>query len=184
VAGLRAALADFLKNAGNDTILPPIFRADGHYLSLADMFQVMTDALAEFSRTGKLPESVKVVPVYGPIRLLTGHGPNEGEVSVASIARVCAEIDAGLHDDSPGKFPKNAIPVSVKVDGVGMNPAQFLRLMALALATPSTDAKLPLKMTYPFTGSLVLYPRVRVLSDSGFGWTLKPAPLETAPRAN
>ncbi len=40
IAGLRTALADYLKTAGNNTVLPPIFRADGHYLSLANMFQV------------------------------------------------------------------------------------------------------------------------------------------------
>src|ERR1022692_2526012 len=148
VAGLRAALADFLKATGNNTVLPPVFRADGHYLSLANIFQLMTDALADFSRTGKLPESVKVVQVYGPVRLLLGHGPNAGEVSVRSIARVCAQIDAGLHDGSPGKFPKNAIPVSLTVEGVAMNPAQFLRLMALALAASSPDAKLPVRMLY------------------------------------
>jgi hypothetical protein len=178
IAGLRTALADYLKTAGNNTVLPPIFRADGHYLSLANMFQVMTDALAEFSRTGKLPESVKVVQVYGPVRLLLGHGPNAGEVSVASVARVCAQIDAGLHDESPDKFPKNAIPVFLNVDGVEMNPAQFLRLMALALADPSPEAKLQVRMLYPFTGVLVSYPKTRVFSDAGFGWTLKPAPLD------
>jgi hypothetical protein len=184
VERLRAALADFLKEAGSNTILPPLFQADGRYLSLADMFQVLTDALAEFSRTGKLPESVKVVQIYGPIRLLTGHGPNEGEVSVASVARVCAQIDAGLHDDSPGKIPKNAIPTFLTVDGINMNPAQFLRLMALALATPSPDVKLPVKMLYAFTDAMILYPRTRRLSDAGFLWTLKPAPLAIKPAAN
>jgi hypothetical protein len=186
VADLRAALADFLKTAGHNTILPALFQADGHYLSLANMFQVMTDAWAEFSRTGTLPESVKVVQVYGPVRLLTGHGPNEGEVSVESVARVCAQIDAALHDDSPGKFPKNAIPIFLKVDGIEMNPVQFLRLMALALTTPSPapDTKLPVKMLYPFTGSLISYPKTRPMPDSGFGWTLKPAPLEAEVRVN
>lgn len=178
VAGMRTALADFLETAGNNTVVPPIFRADGHYLSLANMFQVLTDALAEFNRTGKFPESVKVAQVYGPVRLLLGHGPNEGEVSVASVARVCAQIDAGLHDDSPGQYPKNAIPVSVSVDGIQMNPAQFLRLMALALAAPSPDAKLKVKMLYPYTGLVISYPKTRVFTDAGFGWTLKPAPLE------
>jgi hypothetical protein len=179
ITGLQTALADYLKAAGNNTILPPIFRADGHFLSLANMFQVMTDALADFSRTGKLPESVKVVQVYGPVRLLTGHGPNAGEVSVASLARVCAQIDPGLHDETPGKIPKNAIPVSLIVDGIEMNPAQFLRLMALALAASSPEAKLQVRMLYPYTGVVISYPKTRVLMDDGFGWTLKPATLET-----
>jgi len=181
VAGLRTALADYLKTAGHNTILPPIFQADGHYLSLANIFQVLTDALADFSRTGKFPESVKVVQEYGPVRLLLGHGPNVGEVSVASVARVCAQIDAGLHDDSPGKLPRNVIPVSLNVEGISMNPAQFLRLMALALVAPSPDAdvKLQVRMLYPYTGVLISYPKTRVFTDAGFGWTLKPAQLET-----
>jgi hypothetical protein len=180
VTGLRAALADFLKLAGTDTVLPPLFRTDGHYLSPANLFQVMTDALADFNRTGKLPESVKVVQVYGPVQLLTGHGPNEGQVTIASIAGVCAKIDAALHDVSPGKFPKNAIPVFVSVDGINMNPAQFLRLMALALTAPSLspDTKFAVRMTYPYTGILMAYPKTRVFTDAGFGWTMKPAPLD------
>jgi hypothetical protein len=181
VASLRGALADFLKAAGNNTVLPTNLFVDGHYLSLANTFQVLTDALADFSRTGNLPESVKVVQVYGPVRLLTGHGPNVGEVSVASVVRVCTQIDAALHDDSPGKFPKNAIPVFLKVDGIDMNPVQFLRLMALALMAPSLspEAKLPVRMLYSFTGTLISYPKSRPITDCGFGWTLKPAPLET-----
>lgn len=183
VEGVRASLPNFLKQTADNTFMPPLFEAEGHYLSLANMFQVMTDALADFSHTGKLPKSVKVVPVSGPVRLLTGHGPNEGEVSVASVARVCAQIQAGLHDQSPGNLPKNAIPVSVAVDGIRMNPAQFLRLMALALASPSPspDSKLAVRMLYPFTGPLISFPKTRPLYDSGFGWTLKPAPF--APKA-
>jgi|GEM_PF-1101824 len=184
VEGLREGLKEFLKEAGNDTFLPALFRADGHYLSLADMFQAMTDALAEFSRTGKFPNSVKVDAVYGPVRVYTGHGPNEGEVTVVSIAHVCAEIDGNLHDDSPGKIPKNAIPNFIKVDDITMNPAQFLRLMAHAMVTPSPDAKFPVRMTYMRTGVVEMYPKLRRLSDDGFGWTLKPAPLETKPEAN
>jgi hypothetical protein len=181
VASLRGALADLLKAAGNDTVLPTNFRVDGHYLSLANMFQAMTDALADYGRTGKLPESVKVVPVYGPVRLLTGHGPNVGEVSVESVVRVCTQIDTALHDDSPDKFPKNAIPVYLKVDGINMNPVQFLRLMALALVAPamSPEARLQVRMLYPFTGTLISYPKTRPMTDCGFGWTLKPAPLQT-----
>ena len=177
-ASLRIALADYLRAAGNDTVLPPSFRADGHYLSLADMFQVLSDEFAEFNRTGKFPASVKVAQVYGPIALLTGHGPNSGEVSVAAIARVCAELAPSLHDESiDSAIPRNRVPNYVKVDGISMNSAQFLRLMAGALQNPEPDAKLPVRMTYSFTGTLMLYPKLRNLNDAGFGWTLKPAVL-------
>jgi hypothetical protein len=182
VDGLRAALSEFVKATDSNTYMPPLFQADGHYLSLANTFQVMADALAEFSRTGRLPQSVKVTPINGPVRLLTGHGPNQGEVSVASVVRACVDLQPGLHDLSPGTMPKNAIPVSVGVDGIRMTPAQFLRLMAQALQNPSAspDTKLAIKMLYPLTGPQVAYPRTRPAFDAGFGWTLKPAPLQAA----
>ncbi len=138
----EATLAEFMKTWGNDTFAPPLFRVDGRYLSRAEMFQVMADALAEFHRTGKLPDSVKVIQIYGPVRVLTGHGPNIGEVSVEALARICADIAPGLHDRSSSPIPKNAIPIGISVEGAMLNPAQFLRLMALAILNPSPDAKL------------------------------------------
>ena len=76
--GLQAAAQQFLDSAGNNTYLPSTFEADGHYLSFADLFQVLTDELAAFHQTGKLPAAVKVTEVYGPVRVYTGHGPKEG----------------------------------------------------------------------------------------------------------
>jgi len=177
-AGLKTALTEFLKAWGNDTFAPPLFQADGHYLSRAELFQVMVDALAEFHRTGKLPDSVKVVPVYGPVRLLTGHGPNVGEVSVAALAAICADLAPGLHDQSAGQIPKNAVPIGITVEGAMLNPAQFLRLMAAALINPSPEAKLNIRMTYEFIGLGQLMPRTRPDMDDGFIWTLKPAKIE------
>ncbi len=179
VDGLRSALTDFLKAWGNDTFPPVNFQVDGHYLSRADMFQVLTGSLAQFHRTGKFPSSIKVTGVYGPVRILTGHGPNEGEVTVASIARLCNQIDGELHDESPSTIPKNMIPFGIEIDGIRMNPAQFLKLMAQALVTPDPDKKLMVRMTYMFGGPGELYPKTRLLSDIGFAWTLKPAQLET-----
>ena len=147
--------------AGNNTNLPPVFKADGHYLSLANMFQLMADALTEFSRTGKLPASVKVIQVGGPVRLLTGHGPNVGETSIGAVVHVCAQIDGALHEESLAKVPTNAIPISLKVDQIEMNPAQFMRLMALALTAPSLspDTKLQVKMLYAFNSPVLTFPR-------------------------
>jgi hypothetical protein len=73
-------------------------------------FHVLTDELAELHRTGKLPQTVKAVKVYGPIRLVTGHGPNTGEVTVGELARVCAKLAGRLHDDRSTSVPNNAIP--------------------------------------------------------------------------
>jgi hypothetical protein len=178
--GLRAGYADFLKKAGRDTYLPPLFLADGHYLSLADVFQVSADALAEFHWHGKFPPSMKVVKTYGPVRIYTGHGVNEGEVSVASIAKVCADIDPSLRDKSPGPIPKNAIPSLETVDGIQVNSAQFVRLMGQAILDPTPEKKIPVWMTYMITAPGQVMPKMRILSDIGFVWTIKPAVFEPA----
>jgi hypothetical protein len=165
---------------GNDTFPFSYLRVNNRYLSLAELFQVMTDELAEFHRSGKLPDSVKTVKVYGPIRLITGHGPNVGEVTVAELARVCSELSGPLHDDSSASVPKNAIPPVLKVNGIEMNPAQALRLMAQALVNPSPEASIRVRMTYMLGEAAGNFPKSRPLSDDGFVWTFKPAPLNTA----
>jgi hypothetical protein len=179
VAALTTALSDMLAKWGNDTFLPNYLFADGHYLSLAEMFQVMTDSLAELDRTGKLPQSVHVVRIYGPISMGQGHGLNAGEVSVAAIAKTCALIATRLHDDTANPMPRNTVPAGVVVDGIGVNSAQFLRLMAEAVVNPSPDAKVKVKMTYMFPGAAEIFPKTRPMEDTGSTWTFKPAPLDT-----
>jgi hypothetical protein len=174
---LRSAVSGLLQKWGVNTFPPQYLFADGHYLSLANLFQVLTDAFAEQDRTGRLPESIQVVHVYGPLRTLMGHGPNVGEVTVADIAHTCAGIAARLHDDTESPVPKNAIPSGITVGGVNINAAQFLRLMATALVTPSADAKLRVRMTYLFPGMAQVVPKTRPMTEMGGTWTIKPAPL-------
>jgi len=176
VESFRRAIAEALDKWAINTFPLPYLRVEDHYLSLADWFQAMTDALAELDRTGKLPESVRVVQVYGPDHTPLGHGPNVGEVTAASVAHVCSELAGRLRDTS-GDPPNNSIPTSITVDGINMNAAQFLRLMASALVAQSPDSKLRVRMTYLFPGQAQLVPKTRSLTEMGVGWTVKPAPL-------
>jgi len=177
---LRAALKNALDKWGNDTFPPSYFQIGNHYLSLADTFQVLTDSLAELSRTGRLPESVHVAGVYGPIAMLNGHGPNVGDVSVTSLAKVCAQIAPGLHDATGYPMPKNTVPPALDVDGIKMNAAQFLRLMAQSVVDPTPNATLRVRMTYMFPGTAAIFPKTRSMEDVGATWTFKPAPLQTS----
>jgi hypothetical protein len=178
IDSLRTSVKDALANFEQSTYLPPFIPVGNQYLSLAEAFQVMTDALAEFSRTGKLPKNVHVDRVYGPIGLPLGHGPNIGEVTVASVAKVCAQLAPGLHDDTGYPMPKNTIPPVVAVDEIRMNGAQFFRLMAQALQDPTPETKLQVKMRYMFPGTAEVFPKTRALEDVGATWTFKPAPLQ------
>jgi hypothetical protein len=175
--GLRTALADELKKTGNDTYLFSFLQVDNHFLSLAEVFQVLADELAEYHKSGKLPESVKVSKMYGPFRLVTGHGPNVGEVTAGDLENLCADIDGPLHDETSTGVPNNSIPPLMKLDGMDLNPAQVLRLMALALANPAPATKIPVHMLYMLAEAGGILPKSRILFDVGFVWTIKPAPL-------
>jgi hypothetical protein len=176
VSALRTAISETLAKWGNNTFPMPYLRVDDHYLSLADWFQVLTDALAELDRTGKLPESVRVVEVYGPDHTPMGHGPNVGEVTAGSVEHVCASLSGRLHDTS-GDPPKNSIPTSITVGGINMNAAQFLRLMSWALVAPSPDTKIRVRMTYLFPEQAEFVPKTRPMSEMGASWTVKPVLL-------
>lgn len=175
MARLREADSQYLNQAGDDTFLPPLFQAEGHYLSLADLFQVSVDALASLKANGKMPEFVKVIKMFGPVELYGGHGPNEGDVSLEAITKVCAEIEPTLRDSSTSVIPKNMVPSQEIVDGIHVNSAQFIRLMGRAIVDPTPGKKYPVRMTYMITSVGQLIPKLRPGSDFGFVWTLKPA---------
>ncbi len=178
---LSTALNEKMNAMGITNHLPNYFKVGSHYLSLAETFQVLTDALAELSRTGKLPETVHVDRVYGPIAMGFVHGPNTGEVKVAEIEKICAALDPSLHDDSGYPMPKNAIPPNVDIsDKLRVTAAQFLRLMIQAVANPTADATIPVKMMYMQTEVGQFFPKARNLEDIGPTWTFKPAPLNEA----
>ncbi len=179
-ASLQAQLVELMNKWHHDTFTPSYLKVDDHYLSLAEWFQVMTDELAEFHNSGKLPQSVKVVKVHGPIYLISGHGPNVGDVSLADLAALCANIAGPLHDDSSTEIPKNAIPAVLTVNGTKINSAQALRLMAQALADLAPAKLIPIKMTYTLDELGGAMPKSRPVGYVGFIWTLKPAPLQAA----
>jgi hypothetical protein len=177
---LRSSLTEMLAKWGTDTYPFSYIRVADSYLSLAELFQVLTDELAEFHRTGKLPQTVKTAKVHGPIRLVTGHGPNVGEVTVGELARICAELAGPLHDNSSASVPKNTIPPLLKINGIDLNPAQVLRLMAQAVVNPAPETSIRVRMTYMLAEAGGIFPKSRELGDSGFVWTIKPAPLNAA----
>jgi hypothetical protein len=179
-ASLQAQLVALMNIWHHDTFTPSYFKVDDHYLSLGQWFQVMTDELAEFHRTGKLPQSVKAAKVRGPVYLSTGHGPNIGEAKLEDLATLCADIAGRLHDDSSQEIPNNAIPSVLNLNGTKINAAQALRLMAQALADMAPQKAIPIKMTYMLHELGGALPKSRPMGYVGFVWTLKPAPLQPA----
>jgi len=73
--------------------------------------------------------------------------------------------------------PKNSIPPLMKINSMELNPDQMIGIMALALVNPASETRLPVRMSYIRGEAAVMFPKTRPLSDIGFLWTLKPAPL-------
>lgn len=173
---LRDAAREAVAAWGSNTFPRPFLRVKDRYLSLADQFQLLTDGFAELHRTGNYPPSVTTRAILGPARLLTGHGPNAGELRVSSLAKKCAEIAGGWRSQEDSGLPNNIIPSWLEVDGINVNPAQFVRILETALVNLPTE-KVPVRMTYMLPEPGGIYPTNRPLSDIGFVWTIKPAPL-------
>jgi len=180
VADLQAALAKQLDILGRDTNFFGILDVDHHYLSMANMYQVTADALAGLGRTGKLPVSVDVVPVYGPMYTYTGHGPNTGQVTIAELERYCEGIAPKLHDTTDTPVPHNVIPPSATLGGVAIASAQVLRLMSEAMVHPTPDSKFDIKMTFSLPSFGISFPKSRPPDEVGGIWTIKPAVLDLA----
>lgn len=175
---LRSAVSKMLNDWGDRTTPPKYLLVNEFdFLSLAQTFQVLADALAEQSRTGKLPEAVRVAEVHGPLEIISDVDPVLGEVSTVDLAKSASGLVANLHDNTWQPVPSNVVPTRVKVDGLDLNPAQFLRLMAEALLTQSPDAKLKAKPCGMFATQDFLGMRTRAARDMGVVWTYKPAVL-------
>lgn len=178
VKGLRAAVGKVLEAWGDQKRPPKYLNVkEFYFLSLAETFQVLADALAAQNRTGELPETVRVAEVHGPLQAINDVNPVLGEVTAASVARAAAALDGALHDDAWSPVPHNVVPMRVKVEGLDLNPAQFLRLMAEALVAPSPDTRLKVKPENMFASQNFVKIRTRSALDMGNVWTYKPAAL-------
>jgi hypothetical protein len=180
---LRKATTELLTRWGRDTVPPNYVAAEGRYFSLANMFQMLTTALAQLHRTDHLPDSVRLSPVYGPVEMTDEPGPNVGQVSAGAVARVSASLSQSLDDRGWRTVPANMIPCWTDVERTRLNSAQLLRLMAQALLAPSPAAKLDIKLSQMFAAAGEMYPRSGPRSDQGGTWTAKPAILDLASAA-
>lgn len=178
VEELQKAVTGMVKRWGIETYLPDYLTLNANqYLSLAETFQALCDVLAEQNRTGKLPQTVLIRQVYGPLTMPEDHGPALGTVTGVTVARMAAQLADRFHDTTWKPIPGNMVPARVDIGDLHLTAGQFLRLMAEAAAAPSLETKLNVKMTYMFSPASLVYPKMRLPIDQGGSWTLKPAPL-------
>jgi hypothetical protein len=157
---------------------PPDFgRAGTSFFTLAESFDLFAQALAGLDKTGSLPKSVTLTPMYGPLTLPNDMGPNTGSVPVSAVIKAAAEIAPKLADTAWKTVPGNAVPALIPVGSLRLNAAQFLRLMAQVYLDPSRDKPLSVNAVTLATRSTFMFPKNTAMTDQGNSWAFKPAPL-------
>jgi hypothetical protein len=181
VEELQNAVDGMVKAWRMDTYVPNYLTLNAsRYLSLAETFQALCEVLAEQSRTGKRPQTVPLRQVYGPLTMPEDHGPALGTATGISVARMAEQLADRFRDTTWKPIPGNTVPAWVDIGDLHLTGGQFLRLMAEAVAAPSLETKLNVKMTYVFSSANLNYPKMRLETDQGGTWTFKPAPLNLA----
>jgi hypothetical protein len=175
---LRNAIAQLDKSWGDSPIPPKYVNVDGHYLSLAQTFEVLADALVLRRRTGKLPDSVEVRDVYGPVDMPDGTGAAAGEVSASTVSLAAVYILPSLYEDNWNPIPRNIVPGNVNVGNITVNAAQYMHLMMKALLSDDLEAKLPITPAGMVWAPVAMTFKTRPAADMGTIWTIKPAPIE------
>ncbi len=175
---LRQSLAEVRTAWGEQARVPRYVKVGDRYLSLAQTTQVLAEALVERRRTGKLPESVEVLNVYGPIDLSQTSGAAKTEVSADDVAIAAIYLLPGFYPKTWTPLPTNSVPTQVKVGKVTVNGGQYLRLMIDALLADNLDARLTVQPTSMVWGPEALGFKTRPDEEMGTIWTIKPAPLE------
>jgi hypothetical protein len=161
---------------------PPDFaRAGNDFFSLAESFDLLAQALAGADKTGSLPQSVALTPMYGPYGLPNDMGPTTGTVPVSAVTKAAASIAPRLADTEWKPVPSNAVPAMIPVGTLRLNAAQFLHLMAEAYLNPSPDKVLYVNAVTLTTRSSFMFPKNTPITDQGNSWTFKPAPLRVVP---
>jgi hypothetical protein len=175
---LELAKAWTAQSVQDGTHPPTFISAGGRYYSTADMFLLLANAHAGISRTGKIPETIRLTHLYGPFR--TGSVEQKSltaTFSVKEVRQAAAELAPRLNDTTWRPVPLNAVPSNVVVAGKDVNCGQFVTLMVDALLAQSPDEKVKLRYLVPFTASAFVFPRQTPTLDAGNIWTLRPAPL-------
>jgi hypothetical protein len=175
---LKNAAADLLsqwKKIGNH---PPAYAAaEGQYFSLAEMFQLLSNALGQFHREGRIPDSVAMLPVYGPIDMTEEEGPSQGTLQAGDLIAVCSDLSDRWSPKAWAPMPENAVPGWITVAGHRLNSAQFLRLMAEAYLAAKRDGEFRIQTSQMQSSIALIFPSSRPRTDNGAAWTIKPARL-------
>lgn len=154
-------------------------RGDYQYFSMADMYGLLAQALAEYDGQSALPASVALVTIHGPTE---GASPSQpwNRLRLGTIVDEAVRQADQLTDDIWRVTPHNAVPTTSAPGGVDVNAMEFLLLMAEAYLVlyEGTTTGDPLLSLYPSLQWPVTQAALDLegkATDTGDSWTLKPA---------
>ncbi|MBI3694789.1 MAG: hypothetical protein HY238_08120 [Acidobacteria bacterium] len=186
----RSAEKDELRRIADKLIAgwvgrPPDFVDVGaRSYSLADAYEALATALAQYGAKGTFPERVRATGLYGPIA-------EPGEIRSCKVgklpaAAVCAAASIALEE--AGRLNPRRVPIITRVGEVELNAAEFLLAMsrvyrALAGSMPATVDVEPSSTVPPYADVIerlfqpgdsrpLWYSKLQL-------WTVKPASLKT-----
>jgi hypothetical protein len=131
----REDLLRFARSAQKDITFQ---RLDGYALSAADVFGLLTDAMAAFIERNELPSATKVTALSGPARIYT---PPTGGTRSASF-RWSAFAQA-VRETSAFCRASHRLPDEVWIGAESMSPADYLATLARTLEELIASGKTP-----------------------------------------
>jgi hypothetical protein len=180
---LRAA-AKTIVDQWPSNFAPSFVQAGSRYLSDAEIFFALATALSDWGHDHKLPETVKISSVFGPLSFTDDAGPGAGQVRLSDLAQECARLVSTMRNTGSSAVPQNVVPERVTIGGLNLNAAQVLYAMASAVS--SLPATIPIRTAHMSTPIGEDYPLIVPLgklravprSEMGAVWTIKAAPLD------
>lgn len=177
---LQPAVKAFLEQWNqNGTFAPPHQAIEGGYLSTADLFYLLTRALAALDQNGKVAASVQLDPLFGPLQISSEAPIAQGKVTVAEVAKQCRRIAESFDASAWTPVPSRAVPSEIQMGQLRLNPAQFLHLMLQAYLDSRPENSLQIKLVYPLGVSSFNFASTRKIVEQGATWTLKPVLLRS-----
>ena len=144
MALLKKAASVLVSEWGANSVPPSYVTVEDHHFSLANMFQMLASTLSSIGQTGKAPNVVPLLHVYGPDEIVDEAGPNQGQVSVNVVISAGASLANRLQDQHWTAGP-NMIPAWTEVAGyidasftaevTPMRAKTLLAICAMALAS-------------------------------------------------
>jgi hypothetical protein len=170
-------------------------RRDGLTLSAADVFGLLTGAMAEFIRTNAAPDATRLTPLLGPTRAFvrsSGGSPSPGFAwealgpAVPPAADICRgqcrqpdEIWVDAESLSPADFLATLAPIVERVAVTGQPPAEVTRRVGRFTADRYVADDSKELWGWPIFPEGFHAPAIMALAKLQ-AWTIKPAVLSKA----